>query len=236
MATLVAGELYYELDGQLLEIKRQLRQPNGYPFNPNQLKVALQNAIEGKFGEVPQATPENQISLFSVIATMNLGAVAGKKTRKCFVGNRWYYRDGDFDNWLPANQPNAEACAITVLGLSRDWTFAEAAAAVLGIGTDTSIQLLGKALIENGLTMTLAQAEEMVEATERGGNTGIRTNGLGNFFFVETGDPKDPVSVGYVHRAEHDWNARLDRLGGGRRWRAGRRLLLRNLATSRLGY
>ena len=49
MATKVSGELYYELDGQLLEFKRQLRQLNGYPFNPEMLKRYLQNGIEGKF-------------------------------------------------------------------------------------------------------------------------------------------------------------------------------------------
>lgn len=45
----VAGELYFELDGQLAEIKRQLRQPNGYPFDPGKLKSHLQAAIEGRF-------------------------------------------------------------------------------------------------------------------------------------------------------------------------------------------
>lgn len=49
MAEQVTGELYRELDGQLHELKRQLRQPNGYPFDPYLLKVALQNAIEGKW-------------------------------------------------------------------------------------------------------------------------------------------------------------------------------------------
>lgn len=49
---MVAGEQYYELDGQLSEIKRQLRQSNGYPFNPLQLKAHLQAAIEGRFGAV----------------------------------------------------------------------------------------------------------------------------------------------------------------------------------------
>jgi len=49
MATLVAGALYESITGQIFEIGRQLRQPNGYPFDPEQLKVALQNAIEGKF-------------------------------------------------------------------------------------------------------------------------------------------------------------------------------------------
>ncbi len=47
---IVAGDLYFELDGQFSEIKRQLRQPNGYPFNPFQLKLHLQAAIEGRFG------------------------------------------------------------------------------------------------------------------------------------------------------------------------------------------
>ena len=52
MAIHVAGEQYYDLDGQLAEIKRQLRQPSGYPFDPNQLKVALQDAIDSHRSEV----------------------------------------------------------------------------------------------------------------------------------------------------------------------------------------
>ena len=46
-----ACELYESITGQLFEIGRQLHQQNGYPFNPKQLKDALQNAIEGKFGD-----------------------------------------------------------------------------------------------------------------------------------------------------------------------------------------
>lgn len=49
MATKVEGELYSKIDGQLHEIKRQLRQPNGYPFDPSLLQRALQEMIEGKF-------------------------------------------------------------------------------------------------------------------------------------------------------------------------------------------
>ena len=47
----VAGNLYYELDGQLMEIKRQLRQPSGYPFDPSILKSHLQVAVEGRFSQ-----------------------------------------------------------------------------------------------------------------------------------------------------------------------------------------
>ncbi len=47
--TIVAGDMYQQLDGQLFEIKRQLRQPDGYPFDPQLLKLGLQQIIEGKF-------------------------------------------------------------------------------------------------------------------------------------------------------------------------------------------
>ncbi|MFH1575518.1 MAG: hypothetical protein ABIB55_01065 [Candidatus Nealsonbacteria bacterium] len=53
MAVVVTGEQYYDLDGQLSEIKRQLRQPNGYPFSPQELKFHLQAAIEGRFSGMP---------------------------------------------------------------------------------------------------------------------------------------------------------------------------------------
>lgn len=49
MAQRVAGELYWDLDGQLLEIKRQLRQLSGYPFDAMRLKTHLQDAAEGRF-------------------------------------------------------------------------------------------------------------------------------------------------------------------------------------------
>ena len=49
MANIVAGDLYESITGQLFEIGRQLRQPNGYSFDPAQLKLHLQAAIEGRF-------------------------------------------------------------------------------------------------------------------------------------------------------------------------------------------
>ena len=49
MAQRVAGELYESITGQLFELGRQLRQSNGYPFDPEQLKRHLQQAIVGKF-------------------------------------------------------------------------------------------------------------------------------------------------------------------------------------------
>lgn len=174
--------------------------------------------------------PKKHISFLSVVATTNLGVVQGKKTKQCFPKPRYAYRDGDFDSWLPASQPNADECVITTLAPSQDWTFAEAVATVLGIGAGTDVVLLGNLLIQHGHTITLAQGEEMVEKTEHDEKTGMRTDGYGNFFFVETGDPRNPVSVGYVIRVERDWSADVSSLADGYRWDAGDRLLVRNLS------
>jgi hypothetical protein len=93
---------------------------------------------------------------------------------------------------------------------------------------------LGRSLIANDYTMTLTQAEDMVERTKRMEATGMRADGYGNFFFVETGDPKNPVSVGRVGHLDHDWGAGVGRLVRSGRWGAGNRLLVRNLDASKL--
>jgi hypothetical protein len=47
-STRVAGDLYFDIHGQLLEIIRQLRQKEGYPYDSMKLVDHLQAAIEGK--------------------------------------------------------------------------------------------------------------------------------------------------------------------------------------------
>ena len=49
MATIVKGDLYEDLDGLLVEIKRQIRQKGGYGFDPELLRKHLQAGIEGRF-------------------------------------------------------------------------------------------------------------------------------------------------------------------------------------------
>jgi hypothetical protein len=49
MAPSVASNLYFEIERQLHEIGRQLRQNGGYPYDSHQLRTALQAVIEGKF-------------------------------------------------------------------------------------------------------------------------------------------------------------------------------------------
>lgn len=182
----------------------------------------------------PKPAPAKPIQLFSVFATTPLDAVAGKPTKKCFTDSRWGYRDPDFDNWLRADQFDADACVITTLAPSRSWTFVEAAQAVLGDANTTDTVALGNELIRRGHPLTLPQDEEMVEKTENGVKTGMSVDAYGNFCFVETGNPENPVSVARVHRDDPRWRADVGRLGNGSRWYAGHRLLVRNLDASKL--
>lgn len=177
-------------------------------------------------------TPE---SLLSAVATTTLAAIVGKPTKKCFAGPRWAYRDGNLDHWLPTGQPDALACSVTTFVSSRERTFAKVAEKIVGLSIPgASTKLLGHELIRLGHTMTLAQAEEMVEATERGEKTGMCTRCWGNFIFVETGDEKDPVSVLRVYRSGRRWRAHVYRLDYGCMRDAEYRLLLRNSVASAL--
>ncbi|MDO8408093.1 MAG: hypothetical protein Q7S95_02560 [bacterium] len=186
-------------------------------------------------GEPYYKEPAKPAPLLSIVALTYLDALAGTPTNTCFIGPRWAYRDDGFDNRLPAFQPKADACVISTLAPSRDWTFPELATTVFGVDVGKDVRRLGHLLIGYGHTMTLPQAEEMVEATESGVKTGMRINGLGDFFFVETGDPEDPVSLGGVACGGPNWRACVYQLDGGSRWGTGVRLLLRDVDPSKLG-
>lgn len=66
MTTQVNGDLYVELDGKLVEIKRQMRQPGGYPFDPEKLNKFLQRAVEGRFDDNQRWREQDGVIYFSV--------------------------------------------------------------------------------------------------------------------------------------------------------------------------
>lgn len=199
----------------------------GWMNNPSAMKRFLSGLVP------PEKEEESQI--FSIIETINLGAVPGKKTARCFKSILYAHRDSDFDNWLGKNQPDAAPCEVSVCTAGKEgWTFAEAACALPGVKQTSDTAALGRSLIINGYTVTLSQIEDLVESTERGEKTGLRTDGYGNFFFVETDNEYYPVLVGLVRRNVCDWNANLDRLGADYRWHAVDRILVRNLDASKL--
>ena len=72
MATVVTGEQYKIIDGKMLELKRQIRQPGGYPFDPDQLVQYLQLAVEGKF---ESCLPSISKRLLEQVGTVSLPAI-----------------------------------------------------------------------------------------------------------------------------------------------------------------
>jgi hypothetical protein len=66
MATQISGDLYVKLDGKLVEIKRQMRQPGGYPFDPEKLNGFLQRAVEGRFDDNQRWREQDGVIYFKV--------------------------------------------------------------------------------------------------------------------------------------------------------------------------
>lgn len=180
--------------------------------------------------------PEAPKPLFTIVGTTNIAATPEKKTSKCLVGPRYHTsRDADIDRWLPAVQPKADACIVTTLAPSRSARFTEWAVALPGITADvTDFALISTQLKANGYTFkSLVQLEEMVEASERSEPTGMRTDGWGNFGFVENADGS--VSVAAVHRVDPRWDSHVSRFDYGPAIVADYRLLVCNLDATKLG-
>lgn len=144
-----------------------------------------------------------------------------KLTKNCFTRSSWYYRDSDLDAWLPKKQPAQEGKVMVIIR-DKEQTFLEMAQQYLGTTDPEKIK---------PYCLTLPMAEKMVE--ERSAE--LRTDDYTNFFFVETGNEEEPVSVARVYRDGPRWYASVDRLGSDRRWHAGPRLLVCNLDTKTLG-
>jgi len=66
MTTQVNGDLYVELDGKLVDIKRQMRQSGGYPFDPEKLNKFLQRAVEGRFDDNQRWREQDGVIYFKV--------------------------------------------------------------------------------------------------------------------------------------------------------------------------
>ena len=69
MSKILTGDQYVELDGKLAEIKRQMGQPEGYPFDPEKLNAFLQRAVEGRFSDGTKWTEENGLITFTLPPT-----------------------------------------------------------------------------------------------------------------------------------------------------------------------
>jgi hypothetical protein len=174
---------------------------------------------------------------FSIVSTFTLPAVPAKPQSECFKDDIWHPngRDSDLDRWFKKDQPAADTTEFSVVVTNKDswqpslaleWAIEQVTGTRDHVGKPTLF--LQEEAIRLGLTLTCAQAEKSAELTEQGTETGLLTNGYGNFYLTETGDAENPVAVGLLPRAD-SWRSYVFRIGRGGGWSADRRLLLRNL-------
>ena len=139
-------------------------------------------------------------NLLRLVKETEVSDMEAKKMSESFVvGSRYYHRDSDLDGWLSAQQEAGASGKVSVYQLEREMTFKEVAQALLGVD-EASIGELAEGLIAGGHTVVPSQIEALIERTEQGEDTGLITDGYGNFFFVQ--DKKGSVSVVNVRRLD----------------------------------
>lgn len=176
------------------------------------------------FEKAPTAVAEAVVQLLILIKTFTIGAVTGNKTSDCFTNEeRYYYRDADLDTWLPTDQPAQPESNFSVQELGQQATFLEALASIGIVGDVASV---AKEIKKRGLTTTLPTIETLVERQELGQDTGLRTDGYANFFFVE--DKDGGVSLVSLYRDGRQWHVDMSRLDHDNRWYVGNRFFFRN--------
>ena len=203
MATKVSGEQYYGLDGQLLEIKRQLRQEDGYPFDPEELKNYLQTAIEGRF-RGSRKRSNKFLWLISGGVSLTVDAVDGTEiladAKDVFSGGI----DSDFINW-EADEPDRSTVEtpVDVYEMTQDATFSQ----MFG---DLSSDV-------RRLCLTQHQIKNFVKKHR----SWLRTEGYATFFLFESKGHFFVAVVRFDSRGR--LGVRVFRFGGSSVWRAGNR-------------
>ena len=211
MASKVAGELYESITGQLFEVGRQLRQPNGYPFNPNQLKQALQKVIEGKFDGTSTATQSKPVEhgVLKAHGSATVGPLKKKFDPKEFFQNRTgLYLWDSFSNRILPNttvQKPTGKVKLTSFDLTRN-----------AYDCEIKAELSAKHEVE------LWHIGKLIEGQPDGKDGPLLNNGYANIFYVG-----GLVVFVYWHAGSAKWHVRDWRLDVGF-WDAGRRVFSRN--------
>lgn len=170
MAAQVAGDLYESITGQLFEIGRQLRQPNGYPFSPEALKAHLQDAIEGRLnGAVAQVK-----KLLQFVTTTSVAAIESFKAEESFKVDTkkaavriWYLGDNFKKHFGRKVEGASEAAEIKVHKL-----------------TESSLDAPIVAELADKCEITLGQFFALLSKQGKGESGPLLTNGWANIAYI----------------------------------------------------
>lgn len=182
-------------------LTRELAQQILYTGDKLQAKV---KEVVGQFicaVSIELRATEDVISSLRSLGTVSVPQQPECKTKDCFMGKVFEYRDSDFDNWLPATLPASAEVLVNGYEFTKVTTEAE--------------------LIKVGKPFTnLKQIEDRILRTEKGENTDLITNGYSNIFFLQVGS--SVFAVGAV-RYSRGWHMFLRRFDARNEWRAGGR-------------
>ncbi len=205
---IVAGELYESLTGQLFEIGLQLRQLNGYPFDPMKLKSHLQDAIEGKFGDI--LTPCEFLKLISSEESLVLDESDGIETLAKMLEyqsqNKDFFTfiDSDFKNW----GADEKGCATP-----------EVSVAIYVMAKDATFSQMFGSLSPDVLKFCLTQAQ-IINFVKKYRNW-LRTDGYATFFLFESNSHFFVADVRVY--SDGELRVRVYRFEDSRVWNAGHR-------------
>ena len=184
-----------------------------------------------------KAVPVVKDPTLTLVKSVPLPATSAKNTSECLVGDIYGYRDADIDRWLRKQQLAKKAAKLCVYAFAKAMSFATMARAVVKVGEDVSLERVGKLLKKRKHTVTLPQLDILIEKQEKffrkqegGEEVGLRTDGWGNFIFVENED--GTVSVVRVRRDGGRWLRFVNSLAFDYVWLAGYRLVLSNSVAS----
>ncbi|MCX6794485.1 MAG: hypothetical protein NTY31_00575 [Candidatus Falkowbacteria bacterium] len=195
----VTGEQHFGIDGQMLEIKRQLRLKSGSPIDPEFITIALQDIIEGKFNHKKTAN-DAILRMISGGESIIIDSCDGSETIANAEDTFKSGVDSDFKKWGTDKPGQAtEDTAVQVYEMVKDATFVQ----MFGfLGTDL-----------DKLCLTQHQIKRFCKKHANW----LRTDGYGTFFLFKVEDQYFVARVRvlgdglvvHVFRLENDfvWNA-----------------------------
>jgi hypothetical protein len=216
-AIAVRSELHTQIDRQLEEIRRQLSDPKGYPFDPRSLQELLQLALDGQF----DALDELPRKILDPIGTAVIAP-----TPENFIAN---------ERFVLASGPEATIQVTAIGGNFRSWFLSKPERPEPTLGeTRVRSNRLRKTTIDS-LILNELGGEDKVETTlpqmyammlaQRNGEPGpLLNDGWYNIFYVRDVNGVLQAVINHWYVPQGGWRLGADRIDGPCRWCAGDRI------------
>jgi hypothetical protein len=165
--------------------------------------------------------------LFKHVIDMTIGPMDARPTSACLFSSLWKNRPEEFGKWLLPDQPATSTCRLTVLDTRWPATYQDWAAALLQVRSYTREAELERLLLERGYTLSLPQAERLVQRADQWITSGLVLGEPGNFLL--TPNAVGGISVVNIRCDAQHWEPYLKGFSSEHPRVAGCRLIVVNL-------